>query len=82
MLGDFLLAKKMDQRICIKFCVKNKIKCSNALEMLTVAFGESTLSKKMFISGTSSSQKAEKMLMTMPALDAPARQQPMKTLKQ
>lgn len=46
MLGDFLLAKKMDQRICIKFCVKNKIKCSNALEMLTVAFGESTLSKK------------------------------------
>ena len=36
----------MDQRICIKFCVKNKIKCSDALEMLTVAFGESTLSKK------------------------------------
>ena len=46
MLGDFLLSKKMDQRICIKFCVKNKIKCSNVLEMLTVAFGESTLSKK------------------------------------
>lgn len=36
----------MDQRICIKFCVKNGIKCSKALEMLTVAFGESTLSQK------------------------------------
>lgn len=42
----FLLSKKIDQRICIKFCVKNKIKCSDALKMLTVAFGESTLSKK------------------------------------
>ncbi|XP_018051304.1 PREDICTED: putative uncharacterized protein FLJ37770 [Atta colombica] len=36
----------MDQRICIKFCVKNKMKCSNVLKMLTAAFGESTLSKK------------------------------------
>ena len=46
MLGDFLLSKKMDQRICIKFCVKNGIKCSKTLEMLTVAYGESALSKK------------------------------------
>ncbi|GAB1860480.1 Histone-lysine n-methyltransferase setmar-like protein [Camponotus japonicus] len=36
----------MDQRICIKFCVKNGIKCSETLEMLTVAYGECTLSKK------------------------------------
>ena len=36
----------MDQRICIKLCVKNKIKCSKAIEMMTVAFGESTLIKK------------------------------------
>lgn len=38
--------EKMDQRICIKFCVKNGIKCSETLEMLTVAYGECTLSKK------------------------------------
>ena len=43
MLGDFLLPKKMDY---IKLCVKNKIKCSKAIEMMTVAFGESTLIKK------------------------------------
>ena len=36
----------MDQRICIKFCVKNEIKCSKTLEMLTVAYGETVLSKK------------------------------------
>ena len=33
----------------IKFCVKNKIKCSKAIEiemMMTVEFGESTLIKK------------------------------------
>ena len=29
----------MDQRNCIKFCVKNGIKCSRTFEMLTVAFG-------------------------------------------
>jgi histone-lysine N-methyltransferase SETMAR len=45
-LGDFLLLKIMEQRVCINFCVKNGIKCSKTLEMLTVAYGESTLSKK------------------------------------
>ncbi|KYN15811.1 hypothetical protein ALC57_11966, partial [Trachymyrmex cornetzi] len=33
----------MEQRICINFCVKNSIKCSKTLEMLKVAYGESTL---------------------------------------
>ncbi|KAG5344387.1 SETMR methyltransferase, partial [Acromyrmex heyeri] len=48
----------MDQRICIKFCVKNKIKCANAFRMLTVAYGEATLDRsnvyrwyKMFSEG-------------------------------
>ena len=36
----------MDQRICIKFCVKNGIKCSKTLEMLKVAYGEFTVSQK------------------------------------
>jgi len=36
----------MEQRVCINFCVKNGIKCSKTLEMLTVAYGESTLCKK------------------------------------
>ncbi|UYV78639.1 hypothetical protein LAZ67_16002243 [Cordylochernes scorpioides] len=55
---DFYLFKKMDQRTCIKFCVKNEIKCVDAFRMLTVAYGEATLDRsnvyrwyKMFSEG-------------------------------
>ncbi|UYV78708.1 hypothetical protein LAZ67_16002504 [Cordylochernes scorpioides] len=55
---DFYLLKKMDQRTCIKFCVKNKIKCADAFRMLTVAYEEATLDRsnvyrwyKMFSEG-------------------------------
>ena len=41
----FRLLKEMDQRICIKFCVKNEIKCNKVCEMLTKAYGESAMSK-------------------------------------
>ncbi|UYV75991.1 hypothetical protein LAZ67_13002040 [Cordylochernes scorpioides] len=54
----FLPIKKMDQRTCIKFCVKNEIKCAYAFRMLTVAYGEATLDRsnvyrwyKMFSGG-------------------------------
>ena len=40
------MSEKMDQRICIKFCVKNVIKCSKTLEMLKVAYGECTVSQE------------------------------------
>ncbi|UYV61614.1 hypothetical protein LAZ67_1005558 [Cordylochernes scorpioides] len=55
---DFYLLKKMDQRTCIKFCVKSEIKCADAFRMLTVAYGEATLDRsnvyrwyKMFSEG-------------------------------
>ena len=35
----------MDQRICIKFWVKNEIKCRKVCEMLTKAYGKSAMSK-------------------------------------
>ena len=35
----------MDRRICIKFCVKNEIKCKKVREMLTKAYGETAMSK-------------------------------------
>ncbi|UYV67212.1 POLR2B [Cordylochernes scorpioides] len=35
----------MDQRTCIKFFVKNEIKCADAFRMLTVAYGEATLDR-------------------------------------
>ena len=44
-LFDLLLFEKIDHRNFIKFCVKNDIKCAMTFEMLTVAFGESTMSR-------------------------------------
>ncbi|UYV75811.1 hypothetical protein LAZ67_13001424 [Cordylochernes scorpioides] len=35
----------MDQRTCIKYFVKNEIKCADAFRMLTVAYGEATLDR-------------------------------------
>ena len=69
---------RRDHRICIKFCVK---KCSKTIEILTAAYGEAALTKKIFISGISSSKMTEKILMTTLALDIPVRQQQMKVLK-
>ncbi|UYV67987.1 hypothetical protein LAZ67_5002717, partial [Cordylochernes scorpioides] len=42
----FLPIKKMDQRTCIKFCVKNEIKCADAFRMLTVEYREATLDRR------------------------------------
>ena len=35
----------MDQRICLKFCEKNVIKCNKVSEILTKAYSESAMSK-------------------------------------
>ena len=44
MLLDFLLFKKIYLRTVL-LCVKNEIKCAKTFEMLTVAFGDSTMSR-------------------------------------
>ena len=36
------------EKKCIKFCVKNGIKCSKTLKMLKVAYGECTVNQKSF----------------------------------
>ncbi|XP_076182701.1 protein GVQW3-like [Ptiloglossa arizonensis] len=57
----------MDQRTCIKFCVKNEIKCADAFRMLTVAYGEATLDRsnvyrwyKMFSEGRENGNDKER----------------------
>ena len=69
--------EKMDQRICIQFCVKVKLSAPR----LTRAFGKSSLSQKKYTSATSASQKAKKLLMMEPVLDVPACQQLMKSFE-
>lgn len=67
-LGIFSWSKKMDLWIYIKW-MKNIIKALNAFAMKIISFFESTLSKNMFIKSTNSSQKTEKLLMRVPALN-------------
>lgn len=38
--------KFIEQRICIKCCLKNGIKCVDTLEMLRNCYGDETMSKK------------------------------------
>ena len=45
MLFDFLQFEKMNQSNCIRLWGKNDIKCAKTFVMLTVAFGESTMSR-------------------------------------
>ena len=58
---DFCLFQKMDQRICIKFCVKNRIKCADAFRMLTVAYGKATLNSLARHSGLPRPKKARQV---------------------
>ncbi|UYV62577.1 hypothetical protein LAZ67_2001146 [Cordylochernes scorpioides] len=39
------IKKNGSKNLCIKFCVKNEIKCADAFRMLTVAYGEATLDR-------------------------------------
>ena len=80
-LVDFLLFVKMDRRKCIKFCVKNLIKCAKIFKMLTAVFGESTMSRAQVQLRYNRLRKAETISMTILVLVSRARQQAMKTLK-
>ena len=44
MIFDIVLIEKMNQRNYIKFCVKNEIECPRIFEILSKAFGKSTIS--------------------------------------
>ena len=39
------MEKKLEQRVCLKFCVVNGITATESLKMLLKCFGESTLSR-------------------------------------
>ena len=39
------IEQNLEQRVCLKFCVANKISCAESLKMLQKVYGESVLSK-------------------------------------
>ena len=53
----------------------NEISAAEILRMLRKAFGNSTMSQKMFISGTKTSKRVENVLMTWSAPEDHRRQQ-------
>ena len=56
--------KKWIKETVLSFCVKNEIKCARTFEMLTVAFGESTMSRTQ-VQFWCKTFKAAKMSLTM-----------------
>ena len=42
---DFYYGKKIEQRVCLKLCVYNRITATESSKMLQKCFGESTLSR-------------------------------------
>ena len=44
-LAIFTMGKKIEQQVCLKFCVSNGITATESLKMLQKCFGESTLSR-------------------------------------
>ena len=76
----FYYSTKMDQKKCIKFFVKNVIKCAKTFEMLTKAFGESTRSR-IQAQFWNNRFKEDREDVNDVVLVAPACQQSRKTLK-
>ena len=72
----------MDQRNCVKFCVKNEIKFARTFGMLTVAFGKSTMSRTQVQLWYNRLKEGREDVKNVAVLVAKAHQQPMKTLKQ
>lgn len=44
-LAIFAMDEKVEQRVCLKFCVANGISCADSLKMLQKAFGDALISK-------------------------------------
>ena len=72
----------MYQTTCVKFCVKNVIKCARIFEMLTAAFGESTMSRTQVQLWYNRFKEDREDVNDDTRLVTRARLQPMKTLKQ
>ena len=72
----FYYPKKMDQRQCVKFCVKNETKFARMWHLSSLLWVE-----HKFNCGITVLRKTEKMSMTMLVLVARARQKPTETLK-
>jgi len=80
-LVTFAMQENIDQQYAIKFCVKLNKSFTETFASLTEAYGNATLSRTVFLSGTKLSKGTEKMLKTTLVLEDQSRQQIIKMWK-
>jgi len=78
---SFPSSKSMEQRSCIKVCVKNAINDTQTFEMLQKAFDDETLSRATALIGIGCLKKVVNLLMIIIVLDGHQHQTVMKMFK-
>lgn len=71
-LAIITMDKTVEQRICLKFCVYNKIPCVKAYQMLEKAYGDSCLSKTRAYGWYKEFKKGRKDVEDLPRSGRPA----------
>ena len=70
--GDLYYRKKIEQRVCLKFCVSNGIMATELLKMLHKCFGESTLSRTQVFEWHKSFSEGRQVVENLPYASRPS----------
>ena len=66
------MEKKIEQRVCLKFCVCNGITATESLKMLQKCFGESTLSRTQVFKWHKAFSEGRKVVENLPHASRPS----------
>ena len=70
--GDFYYGKKIEQRVCLKFCVSNGIAATESLKMLQKCFGKSTLSRTQVFEWHKAFSEGREVVENLPLASRPS----------
>ena len=72
MSDDFYYEKKIEQRVCLKFCVSNGITATESLKMLQKCLGESTLSRTQVFESHKAFSEGHEVIENLPHASHPS----------